>query len=87
MSNGLLLDKLDEKVIKSFVDNDIMLSISLYEPPNKKIDKILNILYANKITYLINDDFFSPIESIKKFQTRLILEKNNNGNKVSKECI
>lgn len=58
MSNGLLLDKLDEKVIKSFVDNDIMLSISLYEPPNKKIDKILNILDANKITYLINDDFF-----------------------------
>ena len=31
--------------------------------------------------------FFSPIEPIKKFQTRLILEKNNNGNKVSKECI
>ena len=87
VSNGLLLDKLDEKVIKSFVDNDIIISISLYEPTNKKIDKILNILNANKITYLINDDFFSPIEPIKKFQTRLTLENNNNGDKVSKECI
>jgi hypothetical protein len=36
---------------------------------------------------LINDDFFSPIEPIKKFQTRLTLENNNNGDKVSKECI
>lgn len=37
--------------------------------------------------YLINDDFFSPIEPIKKFQTRLTLENNNNGDKVSKKCI
>ena len=87
VSNGLLLDKLDEKVIKSFVDNNIIISISLYEPTSKKIDKILNILNTNKITYLINDDFFSPIEPIKKFQTRLTLENNNNGDKVSKECI
>lgn len=68
VSNGLLLDKLDEKVIKSFVDNNIIISISLYEPTSKKIDKILNILNANKITYLINDDFFSPIEPIKSFK-------------------
>ena len=46
-----------EYVIKSFVDNNIIISISLYEPTSKKIDKILNILNANKIAYLINDDF------------------------------
>lgn len=36
---------------------------------------------------MINDDFFSPIEPIKKFKTRLTLENNNKGDKVSKECI
>ena len=64
-----------------------MLSISLYEPKNKKLDKILDVLKTNKITYLINDDIFSSVEPIRKFQTRLTLEKNNDGNKVSKECI
>lgn len=64
-----------------------MVSISLYEPTSKKIDKILNILNTNKITYLINDDFFSRVEPIKKIQTRLTIKNSNNGNKVSKECI
>lgn len=87
VTNGLLLDKVGQEVIKSFVENDVMVSISLYEPTYKKLNKILEILKSNNITYLINDDFFGPIKKIRKFHTRLTLDKNNNGEKVSKECI
>lgn len=86
VTNGLLLDRADKELLDYISKNDILLTLSLYEPTYEKIDKIKAILNEYNIKYLFNDDFYRPLEKIDKFQTRLTLEKENDGLISSKKC-
>ncbi len=86
VTNGLMIDKLNENVLKKISECNVIISISLYEPTYKKIDKILSILKNNNINYLINDDFFRKIDVIKTFHTRLSDVRNVDGYNANKIC-
>lgn len=86
VTNGLLIDKLSENVLRKISDCNVIISISLYEPTYKKMDKILNILKNHNINYLINDDFFREIDVIKTFHTRLSDERSIDGYNANKSC-
>ena len=87
VTNGLLINKLSPEILQSFVDNNITICISLYEPTYHIIEQIMNRLNSYKINYILNDDYTKKLETIKTFQTRLTDIKDNNGEKVSKMCI
>ncbi len=87
VTNGLLISKLDEKTLQTIADNNVLISISLYEPTNAVLDEISFILKKYNIKFIINDDFFSQNNVIDKFQTRLSTERVNDGEFVSKNCI
>ena len=86
VTNGLLIDKLSNEILQTIADNDIMLSISLYQPTYETFDKIKEKLNKYHIKFLINDDYFRDVSVIDKFNTRLSSEKENNGEEVSKIC-
>lgn len=86
VTNGLLIDRLDDKILQAIADNDIMLSISLYQPTYEILDKIIKKLNEFQINFLINDDYFREVSVIDKFNTRLSSEKGTNGENASEIC-
>lgn len=86
VTNGLLISRLSEDILKVITDNDIMISISLYKPTFEKLDDIINVLHKYNIKFLINDDYFRPVSPIGKFQTSLSLEKESMNNNSDKVC-
>ena len=86
VTNGLLLDKLSPKILKSISDNKIIITISLYQPTFKKLNSIVEILTKYNIKYLINDDIFRKIETIQSFHTRLTDEKKDGDFSANKSC-
>lgn len=86
VTNGLLISRLSEDILKVIADNDIMISISLYKPTFEKLDDIINVLHKYNIKFLINDDYFKPVSPIEKFQTSLSLEKESMNNNSDKLC-
>lgn len=62
VTNGLLIDKMDDKLISTIVENDVMLDISVYPPIADKIDVILdNLKKYNIKVFLEKIDSFKPI--------------------------
>jgi len=86
VTNGLLIDRLDDKILQTIADNDIMLSISIYQPTYEILDKIIKKLNEYHINFLINDDYFRKASVIDKFNTRLSSKKGTNGELTSKIC-
>lgn len=87
VTNGLLINKLPEDTLQKFSDNNIIVSISLYQPTYENLNDILKRLNQYDIKYYINDDYFKEAEVIDKFETRLALEKQNKNNHASERCI
>ena len=86
VTNGLLIDRLNEEILRTILDNNIIISISLYQPTYEKLESIEEILKQYNINYLINDDYFKEPEVIEQFQTRLALEKKTEDNLASEFC-
>lgn len=86
VTNGLLIPKLNEKILKSISDNDIKISLSLYKPTASILNVILDILKKYNIEYLINDNYYNKPEIINTFETRLTADNTNNGDLTSKIC-
>ena len=86
VTNGILIPKINQKIIDSLRDNNVIISISLYKPTEKLLPKIIERLDKENIKYFINDDYFKKKEVITQFHTRLSIEKNNEGAQVSQNC-
>ena len=86
VTNGLLIPKLDDKVLQSFADNNIIISISLYKPTSMLLNDIREKLDKYNIKYLINDNYYNEPEVIDFFQTRLSTKKVLENNNVHKIC-
>ena len=54
VTNGLLLDKLSPEILKAIYDNNIIITISLYEPTFKRMNNILEVLNKYNIKYWIH---------------------------------
>lgn len=70
VTNGLLLLRQPDRVIKAIVENNINVDISLYPPLYGEIDRIVCFLKERKIDYRIimgdNDCFFSSLNLSSK---------------------
>lgn len=86
VTNGLLLDKLSPEILKAIYDNNIIITISLYEPTFKRMNNILEVLNKYNIKYLINDDIFRKIQPVQSFHTRLSETKKENDFSANKSC-
>ncbi len=86
VTNGLLIPKLGEDILQAIVDNDIIVSITLYEPTFDSISLILKQLDRFCIKYCINDDYFNQTDIVKTFHTRLSLNKSQEGFEANKNC-
>ena len=86
VTNGLLLDKLSEDILKSLHDNNVIVTISLYKSTYVKLESILEKLNKFGIKYLINDDMFERNDVIQKFHTRLSEDKNVGDFSANKSC-
>lgn len=79
VTNGLLIPKLSQEIWDAIHENQIVVSISEYEPTHRMIDQITAILEKNDIVYMLR-----PYESKTKFIKPLSLIPNS---KYEKECI
>lgn len=62
VTNALLIDKMDDELINTIVENDVMLDISVYPLIEDKMDVILEKLKKHNIKIFIeNVDSFKPI--------------------------
>ena len=86
VTNGLLINRLDDSVLKKLSENNIIISISLYEPTFQILNNIIDILKQYNINYLINDDHFKNPEVIEKFHTRLSTIKSKEGYLANEKC-
>lgn len=86
VTNGLLINKLDDSVLKKISENNVIISISLYKPTFQILNNIINILKQYDINYLINDDYFKNPEVIEKFHTRLSTTKSKKGYLANERC-
>lgn len=86
VTNGLLINKLNETVLKSLSENNVIVSISLYKPTYEILDSIISTLNYHNINYLINDDYFRKPEVIDKFHTRLSTTRSEEGYLANERC-
>lgn len=84
VTNGLLIPTLSQKVLDTIRENDIVVSISEYEPTNKIIDKIENVLKDNNIRYLIRS-----FDTKQLFNKPLSISENSKykNNCISNGCV
>lgn len=69
VTNGLLIPRLEQKVLDAIRENQIIISISEYEPTHRIIDKIEDVLTINGIIYTIRpyntkDRFIKPLSLV-----------------------
>lgn len=79
VTNGLLIPKLEDKVFKAIRENDVLVSISEYEPTHLQIEKIETRLQAQGVRYEIR-----PYNRKQAFNRPLSLSDNS---KFEKLCI
>lgn len=84
VTNGLLIPKLDSRILECIKDNNITISISQYVPTLKIIDKIKSRLEEYNIDYVLKSAM-----SKKKFYKTLSLKKDSIYEKkcISRGCI
>lgn len=88
VTNGLMIDKLSEKILKSLSDNDVTLCISVYKPTLPLIPRIIELLRRYNVKYIINDNFLEEnIAAIDSFYTCLTDSKGTNGEEIGKMCV
>ena len=86
VTNGLLINKLSDSVLKKLSERNVIVSISLYEPTFEMLESIINVLKQYNINYLINDDYFKGTEVIEKFHTRLSTTRSQEGYLANERC-
>ena len=86
VTNGLLIPKLNEEILKAISDNNIRVSLSLYKPTANVLNIIIDKLKKYNIEYLINDNYYNKPKIIETFETRLTINNTNNGDLTSKIC-
>lgn len=86
VTNGLLLSKLENKVVESIKNNNIKVNISVYEPTKKNIEEIVSFLNEREINYCFNDESKETKEVIKTFHTKLSRKRENNGERSCLYC-
>lgn len=79
VTNGLLIPTLNEEVLQTIYDNEVIVSISEYEPTHRIINKIISTLDKYGIVYQIR-----PFDIKQKFNLPLTLDKNNH---YARKCI
>lgn len=72
ITNGLLIPTLDESVLRSFHEYNVIVSISAYEPTNKIIEKIKDRLEKLQVDYVL-----AGYELKNKFYKIISLSKNS----------
>lgn len=78
VTNGLLIPKMSQAVIDAIVETKAVVSVSVYPPTVKVLDKIKAVLEENKIFYKLN-----PIQNFGVFLT---LHNDNNPEQARKFC-
>jgi len=86
VTNGILIPQISQKVMDAIRENNIIVSISLYEPMMERLSLIINRLEENHIKYFINDDYFKEPTIIHQFHTALSTLKNEEGYEANKKC-
>lgn len=71
VTNGMLLDRIDEQLIKAMQENIAFFHISYYPPLEGRIDSVKKMLVENNIAFTITP-------KIDKFNKTQCLEHNNN---------
>ena len=79
LTNGLLIPKMSQAVIEALVETKAVVSVSVYPPTLKMIDKIKTVLDSNKIFC----DICSPIQQFGVFLT---LHGDNKPEQARKYC-
>lgn len=82
VTNGLLIPKLSQDILKVIKDTDVIIEISEYEPTHRMIAEIKEILNKAEITYIIRE-----FDSKQKFNLPLSLKKNEDVYCISNGCI
>ncbi len=82
VTNGLLIPKCSESLLRFFSENNVCISISEYMPTHSMITKITSVLDDYNIIYNIR-----PYDSKQMFNKPLSLEKKNERFCLSKDCI
>ena len=85
VSNGLLIKSLDERILNSIRDNNIIINISLYKPTLKVINEIDEFLTNNNIKHRFGRGNKKPLEEdyILRFHTCLSTTKVNMNEKLT----
>ena len=86
VTNGLLINKLSDNVLKKLSSSNVIVSISIYKPTFKMLESITNTLKQYNINYLINDDYFKGTQVIERFHTRLSTTRSEEGYLANKRC-
>lgn len=86
VTNGLLIPKLNKKIISIIKMYDVKMNISLYEPTNAMLEEIICVLENENISYCINDEGTEERRVIEKFHTCLTCNRDNNGKLASSVC-
>ena len=87
VTNGLLINKLNNDVLKAFAENNITICISVYKPTLNILNNIISKLEYFGINYILNDDYMASKKSIESFSTRLTASQNNNAFESSRKCL
>lgn len=84
VTNGLLIPKLEDRILECIKENSITIAISQYAPTLKMIDKVKSRLEKYNIDYVLK-----PAMSKKKFYKTLSLDKDSIYEKkcISQGCI
>jgi len=78
-TNGLLVPKLPEHILKSIHENSITIDVTVYPPTLLIVDDIHNVLEKHQITYRVQ-----PL--VKTFRKRFCPEGNNDIQKTFESC-
>lgn len=78
VTNGLLLEKISQDLLKSIQKNDIVILLSLYPPLYHEIDRIISFLQRNHLRF--------QISRIEVFERRLFPRAWIDGSEMTKKC-
>lgn len=82
VTNGLLVPSVEQKTLDAIRENNFFVSISNYPPTAKMLDKIKNVLDANKIRYQVR----KAVEDKGGFNVFMTFSARNNPSKSRAVC-
>lgn len=89
VTNGLILNKVEEPIWRAIKENDAVLNISLYPPTFRLKDKISDFLNNMAIQYSFGSGLEQYNEEgiIEEFHKNLTLKKDNNEWEATRQCM